>query len=176
VYILGLVRRVPSEIPPLEVVRARVTEDYRRDEALKLARQAGVAFDGGLTNQLAQGKSFAQVCADAKVMPLVLPRFSAASQNLPTWDRRVNFEQARYAASNLKTNSASGFLATPDGGFILYLKSREMVTEAELKDALPNYLTELREQQKYEAFNEWFQHAVVASGITMPQPESEPLQ
>jgi hypothetical protein len=39
-YIVSYKQKIPSELPPLDVIRDRVVEDYKRSEALTLARQA----------------------------------------------------------------------------------------------------------------------------------------
>ena len=58
VYVIGLKQRFPSEIQPFEKVREQVTKDYRAEQSLKLARNAGIAFEKTLTNGIAQGKTF----------------------------------------------------------------------------------------------------------------------
>ena len=173
VYILALKGRIPSEVPPLEAVRERVTSDFKRDQAQLLAREAGTNFVTSLTNLLAQGKTFADACAEAKVTPIPLPQFSGASRNLPDWDRRINIEQAKYVAKNVETGKASALVPTADGGFVLYLKAREAVKDSELKDALPGYLAELREQGEFSTFNDWFQHQIELTGIDMPSANGE---
>ena len=58
VYVLALKRTIPSEIPPLKSIEAKVTKDYRNAKATQLAQQAAFKFDATLTNGLAQGKTF----------------------------------------------------------------------------------------------------------------------
>ncbi|MCL5742614.1 MAG: SurA N-terminal domain-containing protein [Acidobacteria bacterium] len=173
VYILALKDHLPSEVPPLEAVRERVSSDFKRDQAQLLAREAGTNFVTSLTNLLAQGKSFTNACAEAKVTPITLPQFTPSSRSLPNWDRRINLEQAKYVAQKLETGKASALIPTADGGFVLYLKAREAVTDAELKDALPGYLAELRQQGEFSTFNDWFQHQIELTGITMPSANGE---
>ena len=76
VYVIALDKRIPSEIPPLEQIRDRVTADYKYDQARTLARQAGQELHVTLTNGLAAGKAFSNICAEAKVQPTNLPPFS----------------------------------------------------------------------------------------------------
>ena len=66
VYVLGLKKRLPSELPPLESIREKVSEDYRKNQALTLARTAGQSFHGTLTNQLAQSKAFHAICQEGQ--------------------------------------------------------------------------------------------------------------
>ena len=82
VYILALDRRVPSEVPPFESVRDRVTADWRYEQAVQQARQAGQAFQATLTNGLAAGKSFTELCTAAKLKPVLLPPVSLATRSV----------------------------------------------------------------------------------------------
>jgi hypothetical protein len=171
VYLLALKGRIPSEIPTLDALRERVTEEFRREQARLLAREAGTNFVTSLTNALAAGQSFADACAAANVTPIPLPKFSAGSRNLPDWDRRVNFEQVRAATSGLRAGSASNLLLTADGALVVYLKNREQVTDAELKDALPPFLADLRQERQFEGFSDWFRHQILETRMDMPSGE-----
>ena len=51
--------KIPSEIPPLDKIRAQVERDFQLGQALNLARKAGMDFSQTLTNGLAQGKTVA---------------------------------------------------------------------------------------------------------------------
>jgi hypothetical protein len=171
VYVLAFQARFPSEVPPLEAVRARVTDEYRRDEALLLARQAGTNFVANLTNQLAEGRLFSDLATKAGATWLGLPQFSLATRNLPQWDQRVRLEQVKLVATGMKTNSTSTLVLSEDGAFVLHLKAREPVSESELKEALPNYLAELRAERRFDGFSDWFRRQIELTRITMPESE-----
>lgn len=170
-YLLALRGRIPSEVPSLDAVRDRVTEEFRREQARLLAREAGTNFVTSLTNALAAGQSFSDACAAANVTPIPLPKFSASSRNLPDWDRRVNFEQVRAASANLQAGMPSHLLLTADGALLVHLKTREPVTDAELKDALPSFLADLRQERQFEGFSDWFRHQILETRIDMPSEE-----
>lgn len=173
VYLLALKGRVPSEVPSLDAVRDRVTEEFRREQARLLAREAGTNFVTSLTNALAAGQSFGDACAAANVTPIPLPKFSASSRNLPDWDRRVNFEQVRATSASLQAGTASNLLLTADGAMLVYLRTREPVTDAELKDALPTFLADLRQERQFEGFSDWFRHQILETRIDMPSEEEQ---
>lgn len=174
-YLLAFVARFPSEIPPLEALRDRVIEEYRHDQAVLLARQAGTNFVATLTNQLAEGRLFSDLATKAGATWLGLPVFSRATRNPPQWDPRVSLEQVKLVAEGLQPNTPSGVVATRDGALVLLLKQREPVTESELREALPNYLAELRAQRRFSGFNDWFQRQIELTRITLPrESEGEP--
>src|SRR5262249_7820507 len=64
VFVIEYKNRLPREIPPLEKIRGQVAADYKYNEALKLARKAGMEFAQALTNGLAQGKTFDALAAE----------------------------------------------------------------------------------------------------------------
>ena len=165
VYLIALKQRFPSEVPAFDTVRARVELEYRQEEALKLARNAGLEFAGRLTNGLAQGKTFASLAAEAKLNPVPLPKFSLASRTVPNWDRRIDLNQAKNAIAGVEPGHASALVNARDGCFILGVKAREAVTEEELKKELPAYLANLRQNEEYAAFNDWFRRQVELARI-----------
>ena len=60
------------------------------------------------------------------------------------------------------------FTSSRDGGFIVYLKSRNPVDENKLKAELPEYLAEMRESRVYEAFNEWVSRQLTMARVSGP--------
>ncbi|MDB6018775.1 MAG: hypothetical protein JWR19_3264 [Pedosphaera sp.] len=157
VYVLALKETIPSTIPPLKDIQAKVEEDYRLAAAAQMARQAGANFEGMVTNGLAQGKTFKAIADEAKVKAEELPPFSLSTSSLPAEiDERVNFNSLKNLAFMTPVGKASPFIPTEDGGFVLYVKSQSPVNEAKLKDEMPKYLEYLRQVRQNEAFNQWF--------------------
>ncbi len=166
VYIIALKERIPSEVPDLDQIRERVTEDYNRDTSTRLAREAGEKFARALNSGLAQGKTFAEVCAEAGVTPVALPVFSAATRTPPPdWDRRLNLEQVKAMTSGKPAGSATDLIFTRDGGLVVYVKTRTPVSDEEVKSGLAATLAEMEGQGRMRAFNEWFLHQLQASRI-----------
>ncbi|MEO5803370.1 MAG: SurA N-terminal domain-containing protein [Verrucomicrobiota bacterium] len=168
VYAIGLKQRFPSEIQPFEKVREKVTEDYRADQSLKLARNAGIAFEKTLTNGIAQGKTFLAIAKEADVKPISLPPFTLSARSLPELPQQVNLETLQNVASSLVAGQTSGFIATSDGGFVLHLKAKLPVDEAQLKTELPDFLARQREQRMSAAFSEWFQKLPQELKLVLP--------
>ncbi len=165
VYLIALKQKFPSEVPSLENLQLRVTEDYRQDQALQMARKAAEEFHAKATNGLAQGKTFTALCEEAKVTPLALPKFSATTGSLPDLDRRLDLSQLRNAASGVAAGRVSATSRSRDGAFVLYVKARTPVPDADLKAGLPKFLAGLRQSQQFDAFNQWFRKQVEASHI-----------
>ena len=156
VYVIALHKQIPSEIPPFESIREKVKADWQFSEAVQLARQAGTNFYATLTNAMAKGESFTNICRGAGLTPVELPSFSRSTQSLPEFDERAPFGLVQEVAFRLSPGKVSNFISTLDGGFILHLKSRLPLDEEKVKKELPRFLAYLRQKRQNEAFNDWF--------------------
>jgi hypothetical protein len=170
IYILALARTVPSLIPPLEQIRARVTEDYQLHEATALAQAAGGAFYRTLTNQLAAGKSFDTACVLGGYKPETLPAFSTSTPSLPGLEDEASLGQIKQAAFTTGVGKTSGFEPTTTGGFILRVQAKLPLDQAKLAADLPEFTQNLRRARREEAFNEWWQNEA-AQYLQMPKQQ-----
>jgi len=168
VYVIGLKRKVPSELPPFESRRDKVEEDYRRQQAQTLARQAGAAFHSALTNALAQGKSFEDVAKEQKVDVLQLAPFSQITRSVPQLEGRPEFSTIKNVALTLAPGEISSFTPTGSGGVVVRLKSRLELPELRVKTEVPNYLANLRRSRQAEAFSEWFRKELELAKMNLP--------
>lgn len=165
VYLLALKDRVPSEIPPLNAVLPRVTEDFRREQAVRMARDAGTAFVRLLTNGLSAGTTFEAICTEAGVSPITVPQFSSATRVLPGLDRSISLDQLKMSVGTKPAGEATDLVFTRDGGLVAYVNARLPVTDAELAAGLPKYLEDRRNNEQMQAFNEWFRRQVELTRI-----------
>ncbi len=157
IYIIALVRQLPSEIPAFGQIRARVVEDYRLHEATLLAQRAGTNFVHTLTSQMAAGRTFASACVAAGLPPQALPPFSLSTRDLPALGARAELDQLKQAAFSTPVGQTSGFEETSDGGLVLYVQSQLPVDQAAMNAQMPQFIAQLRRAQQNEAFNEWLQ-------------------
>ena len=157
IYIIALVKQLPSEIPSLDQIRARVMEDYRLHEATLLAQRAGTNFYFNAMIQMAAGKTFAQVAVAVGLPPQALPPFSLSTRDLPELGDRADLNQLKQAAFSTPVGHTSRFEETSDGGFVLYVQSRLPVDQAVMNAQMPQFIAQLRRAQQNEAFNEWLQ-------------------
>jgi len=155
VYVVALARQIPSEIPPFEDIRARVTQDYQMQQAVALAREAGTNFGYKLLVSLTAGKTFANACADAKLEPQTLPPFSLSTPALPALGGRMDLNQLKQTAFTTQPGHASNFEETGDGGFILYVASQLPVDPLVMRADLPQFTAQLRRARESQAFQEW---------------------
>ena len=157
VYVMALDRQLPSEIPPLDQIRARVTQDYQFREAILLARRAGTNFVRTLAGQLAGGHGFAPVCVAAGLQPQALPPFSLSTKELPEAGDRADFNQLKEAVFTTPIGKTSDFEETSDGGFVVYVQSQLPFDKTKMDAELPQYIALLRRARQNEAYNQWLQ-------------------
>jgi hypothetical protein len=157
VYVIALAQQLPSSIPSLELINARVTQDYQSRVATELARQAGTNFFVSVTVRLATGKSFAEAAVAAGLVPVVLSPFSLSSTNIPEVGNRAELGEVKQAAFTTPVGHAAGLVPTADGGFVLFVQSALPLDEAKKSVELPRFLTQVRRARENEAFNLWLQ-------------------
>lgn len=162
VYVMSFKTRLPREIPTLEKIHDQVAADYKYNQALTLARKAGMDFQRALTNGLAQGKSFDAVASEAKVKPVTLPPFSISTRSLPEIEDHLPLNGNRTQmglkdiAFSTLPGKASGFHETNDGGIVVYVKSKLPLDDAKMKSELPAFTSNVRQSRSREAFDAWF--------------------
>ena len=117
---------------------------------------------------MAQSKTFEAVCTETKVEPIKPPPFSLKTRALPEVEKYLGLTELGNVAFGLSPGQASGFTPSRDGGFVVYLRSHVPVAELQVKAELPEYLTQLRQERAYEAFNEWFRKQWDQAQVVIP--------
>jgi hypothetical protein len=156
VYVLAMNKRLPSEIPPYDVIKDKVTADYKFNEAVALARTAGADFYTKLTNGMAAGKTFEAVCAESNLTPTNLPNFSLTTQKMPEIEDRLSLNMLKQLAFSGTPGQPSPFQPTRDGGIILLVKGKLPIDQAKMAADMPSYSNAVRQTRQGEAFNDWF--------------------
>ncbi len=157
VFVVGLKARFPSELLVFDVIKTRVTEDYRRSQAQTLIRTAGTTFAAAVTNGLAQGKSFQDLCKQHDATWVKVSPFSQSTRTVPELDFRNDLSLVKNAAFPLGTNQVSTFTSSRDGGFVVHLVKRLPAAEVMVKAELPGHLATMRKSRQQEAFYDWLQ-------------------
>jgi len=159
-YIITLNNRIPSEAPAFDQIKERVEADYKLNLATTMTRQAGIDFTQNATNQIAQGKSFPDVCVAAKVTLVEIPPFSLSTQSLPGSDVST-LNQLKQAAFGADPGKIAGYYSTDDGGgFVLYIRSILPIDQIKLERELPAFINYVRTSRENEAFQIWFRREV----------------
>lgn len=170
-YVVALKQRIPSQVPPLQTIEERVTQDYTTSKALELARAAGRQLHQSITNGLAQGKSFDAAAAENNASPVLLPPFSRKTSTLPGIPNPGDASRLINTAFGLSPGQVSDFVNTGTGGFLVMAKKIVPVSEEKLKAELPEFLKTLRESRHYQAFEEWLQKQMETTRIVLAGDE-----
>jgi hypothetical protein len=155
VYVIAYNKRLPSELPSLDQVREKVSEDVKFSKALTMARTAGMQFSQSVSNGMAQGKTFSAIAAEAKVPLVELPPVSLSTRTLPEVEKRIQLNQLQQIAFGTPPGTVSPYVPTLEGGIIVYVKARKVPDEAKLKAELPAFVNNLRQSRQNQAFEEW---------------------
>jgi hypothetical protein len=165
-FVIAVKRRLPSEVPPLESVLQRVMDDYRAEEAVRLAREAGTAFAAQARGALAQGRTFAQAAMDAKLTAKTLPPFSNSSQFIEGLDRAISPFDLQNKVRDLKPGAVSDYTGTQQAGFIVHLKGIQAAPDDVVKKELPAFTEQFRELRRRQAFQEWLRRNLETARVT----------
>ncbi len=174
VYMIALKQRLPSENPPFESVKERVTSDYKFTQAARQARQMGEVFHTTLTNGLASGKNFTVVCSESGLRPVLPPPLAISTRSLPEIESHVNLFQFKQAVFTTQPGEASVFTPTADGGFIVYVQAKLPLDEVKLNAELPSFLNSLRQSRQGEAFQDWFRREAERALRDLPLFQAPP--
>lgn len=155
VYVAGLQQRYPSAVQPLATVRDQVIADYKKDQAVELAKAAGARFEKAMDAGLSQGKTFDTMCAAQFVHPQRLTPFALTSTNIPELGRDLA-NAVMNVAARMQPGQVSPFVPTSEGGFLIYYKAQLPADEEALKRDLPEFLEQMRGKLQVAAFNAWF--------------------
>jgi len=174
VYVIARKGKVPSEMQPLDRIREKVTSDYKNFMAFMQAREAGMAFQGSVTNGLAQKKSFEELAAAGHGVLVDVPPFSSMTRSLPNADPRFNLRQLQGMADDLEVGKTTPFTSVPplEGGYVFYAKARPPIDTAKLKAELPEFINQLRVYRQNEAFQQWFRKQAEQARLSGPKRET----
>jgi hypothetical protein len=161
-YVMGLKKMIPSIIPPLKEIGAKVTDDYRDAQAYQLAAQAATNFTTAIAGELNVNngvtlpKTFADICNETGNKAETLPPFSLSTTNLPPeLEDRVDLQTLKRAAFSTEVGAASPPVNVHGGSFVLFVDKMLPVDEILVKIGVAQYLAMLREQRQNDAFNLW---------------------
>ena len=155
VYVVALNNKIPSHVPPFAEIQDKVTEDYKRIESQRLAREAGQQFGAKVAAEKAAGKAFNAIAFESGYTVTTLAPFSMMSRTITGLDPRVSPTQVKNAAFALKEGETSSFVATMDGGFVLHVNKFIPASDTEVKVALPGYIANLQRNGEQQAFQNW---------------------
>jgi hypothetical protein len=156
IYVIARDKQFARETPALDQIRPKVVEDLRHSEAIRAALKEAVAFYQSLTNGLAEGKSFSNLCAEAQMKTVALPPFSLSTQSLPELEDLASLNQLKQAAFSTEPGKVASVLQMTDGSMVLCVLNKLPVDQAKMQTSLPDFVNAVRRNRQQEAFDDWF--------------------
>jgi hypothetical protein len=173
IYLLAYKRKLESEMQPLDAIREQVTEDFKRQEGMKLARETAMAFATAATNAPG-GANFDAAAQQQGLAVIDLPPIAKDSrepvENLPPL---VDAGALRSAAAELSTGEVSSYTPTQGGGFVVMVEKVIPPNEEDVQRELPGFIDEYRRRMAGEAFNDWFQNEMQLAQMTLRVGDDE---
>lgn len=167
VYVFALKRKLESAVQPLDAIREQVTEDFRRNEGLRLAREAATAFAAAATNAPG-GANFEAAAQQAGLQVTDLPPMSRKPadpvEGLPAL---VDAGALRSAVMELQPGEVSPYVPTREGGFVAMVEKVIPPTDEEVQQALPQFAQEYRRRMAGEASSDWYSKELQAANLTL---------
>jgi hypothetical protein len=168
-----LKQKLPSEIPTLDSIRDRVSNDYRQEEALRLCWQVAEGFQAALTNGVdGKKRALADLATERTRTVVELPPVTLAMPTVDKLDPRIDAYSLKSRLFGLKKGEST-WVKTRDGATVLVLSDRKPVDDAMVKASLNGYLAEMRKQRQYEAFQAWFDAEFNKSGLAQILQQSK---
>ena len=176
-YVIAYHSQLPSEIPTLDSIRERVTQDYQFIESAMLARKAAIDFEGNLSNVMAGGKSFADACDKAGVKLTPLAPFSLSSTNkIPELAERANIDQFKRVVFATAPGQLTPMMPSSDGVFIALVQAKLPLDEAKMRANLATFARSVHQVRRSEVFNEWFKREAQKAFSTVPYFQEKQAQ
>lgn len=176
VYVVAFNKLLPSEVPSYESIRENVTADYRFMESALKAQQQAMDFHAATTNNLATGKSFADLCAKAGVKPVSLTPFSLSTRELPEIEKQLDFSMLKRAAFETAPGQVAQVLPSADGAAVIYVQAKLPVDEAKMHTNLPEFTRSVHQVRRSEVFNDWFRREAEKAFSTLPYFQQKQAQ
>jgi len=177
-YVISLAQQFPSRIPEFTEIRGRVEQDYRGQQALRMAQDIGTNFAAKVAAKVASGGTFAQAAAAFGAPVVALPVFSLSTQpeDAPELGDQMQLESLKQTAFATLPGKVSGFVGTGTGGFVLHVKSIQPAEADKKAKNLPDFTAELRRMRINSAFNLWLESECNREfrGIPLLQPKNSP--
>ncbi len=166
VYFIAFKERLKPEDPPYEKVREKVVEDYKRFQAKELTLEEGTKLVQAANDGLAKGKSFKDTAKALGHVALEVPPFSRNTRSIEIAESRgLGVDEFRDQAFATAAGKVGSFKQAGEGGFVIYVRGFQPVTDVQVKAELPKFVESLREQRANYAFREWLSREVERSGV-----------
>lgn len=157
-----------STVPDFAQVKEKVLELWKDDAAKKLARETGKTARTKFGQLLAEGKTFEQATKSLGLTWDNLQPFSL--REITSTDPARFFKQSAFG---LRAGTAGDFQPDPDGGFFVYVKSRQPADIVKLEEQRPEISTMMERNTQNVTLYEFRRKVLEESGLMPLFAEAE---
>jgi peptidyl-prolyl cis-trans isomerase D len=150
-YVLEYLASKPSEIPPFEQAKEKVTDQLKRQKTYEATAKQGEDALAQVKKLIAEGKTFDQACAELKLKIESPGPFTVS-------DEKLDFPGAgriQQTALGMLTNTVSEFISTADGGLFFYLKDRKPPEPAEFEKDKAEFAQQVLQRDRRAMLGSW---------------------
>jgi peptidyl-prolyl cis-trans isomerase D len=160
IYVAHWLDTRESSVPEFAQVKEKVVELWKRDAALKTARETGKAARTRFGQMIAEGKNFQQATQALGLRWDAIAPFSL--REIPREDPGRFFKQSAFG---VRAGAAGDFLPDPSGGFFVYVKSRKSVDISKVEDQRPEIRAMLDRNERSITLYEFRRKVIEESGL-----------
>ena len=160
-YILHLASVTPEKPMTLDEARPKIIAALKDERAQVALAAKAEEIRTKIVAALKAGKPIAEAAKDAGETAQDLPAFSLAEPS----NGFADAEEIRDAATELNAGELSKLVNTPDGGALVYVRTREGVDEKSFDEKKEMISNSLRMRKERYAFMEWLRAQREAANV-----------
>ena len=168
-YILHLEGGVPSRQLSLEEAKPKIIAQIKKDRASQLMQTKANEVRSRILADLKAGKSFADAAKDAGLVSTTIPPFSLLEMSKVDVPQLQTVVQPAIA---LGDHQLSDFIATEDGGILIYMNGREPLEPMSSSVDGKKMKTAFEREEQMGAFLEWMRLRKEAAHLQIVQRAS----
>jgi hypothetical protein len=166
----------------LEEARPQIVEALKKQGTQQMVAMKATGIAQQLRDELKSGKPLQEAAAQAGVKAEKLPAFALADNPPGTppdpkpepKNESPDMQSIKQAASSLSPGSVSDYVGTSDGGLIVVLEKREILTAAQFEKARPVIESRALLNKSQVVFYEWLRERRRAAGVEETKPQTAP--
>jgi len=168
-YFFAFDSKIPSSIPALEEIQAKVEQDYKKEQSIEFARTQAKDFLPTLNST--EGGTFAEKVAANDKLTLSQPEsFTTGSTFISGLQGNATTSEVKDVALALEVGAISEVKNTRNGAMIVRLISRESATEEAVAENIDSQLDRIRQTRGFESFDAWLTREMIEAQVMAPAP------
>ncbi|MDX2227003.1 MAG: SurA N-terminal domain-containing protein [Verrucomicrobiae bacterium] len=154
-HILHLLKVVPARPMSFDEAKPEILRSLNQASTFKLLNQTGLEAQTRIRESLAKGKSFEQAAADLKLPVKTLPALSLIEMEKSMPNASPVERMVRQITFQTLPGRTTDFSAFENGGFLAYVKSRDLPASSDPEKIDPRFVSEMTQFLRNRLFEDW---------------------